>query len=65
MSGESRKGRDRSADHETSAWMENVVSSLGSGWPSYLMVGAFLVLVASLVMSTLASVEERIVPVGE
>jgi diguanylate cyclase (GGDEF)-like protein len=61
MSGESRKGRDRSADHETSAWMENVVSSLGSGWPSYLMVGAFLVLVASLVMSTLASVEERIV----
>src|SRR5690606_16775190 len=49
----------RSVDHESSA-MEHVLSSLGSGWPTFLMVATFLLLVGTLVVSTLASVEERL-----
>ena len=40
--------------------MEHVLSGLGSGWPSFMMVVTFLVLVATLVATTLGSVENRI-----
>jgi diguanylate cyclase (GGDEF)-like protein len=60
MKGINRKRGKSSPEHEASAWMEHVLPALGSGWPSFIIVAAFLLLVGSLVVSTLSSVESRI-----
>jgi diguanylate cyclase (GGDEF)-like protein len=55
---ERKKGS--SAEREASAWAEHASSALGSGWPAFIVVGTFLVLVATLVVSTMSSIEARI-----
>lgn len=53
-------GENKSADEEALALREQIVSAIGTGWPSFITSIAFLAMITGLVLASLNRVEGRL-----